>query len=159
MVFDLDFTLWDAGGTWCDHLAPPFALRDDQVMDRNQNIVRLYDDVPKILDALGKAGIRTTLASRTGEPDWARELLHLLDIAGRFEFPQIYPGSKTQHFSLLRERINVTFDECLFFDDERRNITECSALGVKCVHVRKGLQWGDLKTGLRLFDDRHSLHR
>ena len=24
LVFDLDFTLWDAGGTWCDQTKPPF---------------------------------------------------------------------------------------------------------------------------------------
>jgi len=31
IVFDLDFTLWNGGGTWCDHLRAPFARRRDKL--------------------------------------------------------------------------------------------------------------------------------
>ena len=34
VVFDLDFTLWDCGGTWCDCLSPPFMVRDQRILDR-----------------------------------------------------------------------------------------------------------------------------
>ena len=39
IVFDLDFTLWNAGGTWCDHLRAPFHCRDGCVLDADGAMV------------------------------------------------------------------------------------------------------------------------
>ena len=51
VVFDLDYTLWDAGGTWCDCLTPPFRRSGERVLDRHESHVRLYEDVPEIMGA------------------------------------------------------------------------------------------------------------
>ncbi|MCB1124156.1 MAG: magnesium-dependent phosphatase-1, partial [Verrucomicrobiae bacterium] len=50
IVFDLDFTLWDCGGTWCDCLWPPFRKAGSRVLDAHDSHVRLYPDVQEILD-------------------------------------------------------------------------------------------------------------
>ncbi len=150
VVFDLDFTLWDAGGSWCDCLSPPFRRAADRVVDRRGLDVRLYPDVMEIMEALDAAGIPMGLASRTGEPEWARELLELLGVAGRFGFEEIYPGAKPAHFDALRRDSGFDFGSMLFFDDESRNIRDVSALGVNCVEVHSGISWEHLHRGLAM---------
>ncbi|TWU35115.1 HAD family hydrolase [Novipirellula artificiosorum] len=50
IVFDLDFTLWDCAGTWCDCLARPFRVHAGRILDRGGRRVTFYKDVPSILD-------------------------------------------------------------------------------------------------------------
>lgn len=50
IVFDLDFTLWDCGGTWCDCLSPPFRMQQGRLVDRGGRQVRFYSDVMQVLD-------------------------------------------------------------------------------------------------------------
>jgi magnesium-dependent phosphatase 1 len=145
IVFDLDFTLWDCGGTWCDCLTPPFQLTGSRVVDRHGRHVRLYDDVLEILDHCDRASVPMTLASRTEQPVWARQLLDLLDLTHRFVSPQIYPASKLRHFAALQNALRIPYDRMLFFDDELRNITEVGGLGVHCVHVTEGLRRRDFR--------------
>ena len=150
IVFDLDLTLWDCGGTWCDCLSPPFSRDNDgRVWDSDGTPVRLYPDCSEILAALETAGTDLALASRTSAPPWARELLDLLGIRNLFQYEEIYPGDKTAHFRALREKSGVPFSEMLFFDDERRNIDAVSALGVTCVHVTRGLDWPTFEKGAK----------
>lgn len=151
VVFDLDYTLWDAGGTWCDCLTPPFRSEAGRVKDRHGRWVRFYEDVIEIVAALEEAGIPMGLASRTHEPDWARELLDLLGVRGRFDFEEIYPGAKPAHFAALRDRSGAEYESMLFFDDESRNIREVGDLGVRCVEVRSGMSWERLADGLAKF--------
>ena len=148
VVFGLDYTLWDAGGTWCDCLTPPFRRSGERVLDRHESHVRLYEDVPEIMGALDEAGVPMGLASRTNEPGWARELLELLGVRSRFEIEEIYPGEKTAHFDELRRQSGFGYEQMLFFDDETRNIREVRALGVHCVEVRSGVNWGEFRRGL-----------
>lgn len=139
IVFDLDFTLWDCGGTYCDCLSPPFRSDGARVLDSDDRDVRLFPDVHSVLDECERMGIRMGLASRTDEPDWARTLIRLLGIQQRFEEMEIYPGSKLKHFSALQTTTDVLFSQMLFFDDEMRNIREVAQLGVTSVHVDGGL--------------------
>ena len=139
IVFDLDFTLWDAGGTWCDHLSPPFVRRNGDVVDRQGSCVQLYPDVRSILQWCRDHGVSTAIASRTGEPSWARELLDLFEIRNHFDYEQIYPGSKQYHFNALRRESGHPYERMIFFDDEYRNIEDVQALGVHAVHVPNGL--------------------
>lgn len=140
-VFDLDFTLWDAGGTWCDHCRPPFVNAAMGVQDADGALIQLYPQVIHILETLVKKGYPMALASRTGRPDWAMELLQLFRIDHFFAVKEIYPSSKLQHFSNIRNKTGIPYDSMIFFDDEHRNIQEVSRLGVDCRLVRQGLCW------------------
>lgn len=148
IVFDLDFTLWDCGGTWCDCLSPPFRFAGEQIVDRTGRHVRLYRDVHPILDHCDEQDIAMALASRTEQPPWARELVGMLGIAERFAHAEIYPSSKLVHFEALQEDSGVPYEEMLFFDDEMRNIREVSTLGVTCVYVSDGMTRAVFDEGL-----------
>jgi len=141
LVFDLDFTLWNAGGTWCDHTDPPYACGSDGVTDGAGRLIRLYPQVPEILRHFRKGGTPMALASRTHAPDVARTLLRMFEIRDCFHFEEIYPGSKIRHFKSLHQATGVPFADMYFFDDEYRNIRECSALGVNAALVDDGLGW------------------
>ena len=151
VVFDLDFTLWDCGGTWCDCLSPPFERAGGEVQDARGNCVRLYPDVGDVLDWCDQQRIPMGLASRTQEPDWARQLIRMLDVDHRFAFAEIYPGSKFQHFAALRMDSQIDYSQMLFFDDEMRNIREIGRLGVTCTFVDKGFDRDVFDAGLRQF--------
>ncbi len=151
IVFDLDFTLWDCGGTWCDCLSPPFQVSDGRILDRNGMHVRLYDDVLQILDWTDSKGTSMALASRTEQPSWARELVEMLGIAERFDFAEIYPTSKLKHFNALQRASGTPLENMLFFDDEDRNIREVSELGVTSVFVEDGMSFELFETGLQLY--------
>ena len=151
VVFDLDFTLWDCGGTWCDCLSPPFRMSGERIVDRLGRVVRLYDEVHEILDDCDRKRITKALASRTEQPEWAKQLVDLLGITHRFELAEIYPSSKVRHFEALRKASGVEFDQMLFFDDEKRNIVEVGDLGVVCIHVDDGVTRRAFQEGLRQY--------
>ena len=139
VVFDLDFTLWDCGGTWCDHTNPPFYKQNGIVRDDDDRTIRLYPDVQSILKDLSEQNISLGIASRTGAPDWADELMQLFDIKKYFQYFEIYPGSKINHFRSLQEKTGLTYSDMIFFDDEYRNISEVGQLGVEAVFVEDGV--------------------
>lgn len=139
VVFDLDFTLWDCGGTWCDCTQPPYRGRGDSVQDARGRRIRLYPDVCAILDRLDQRGVAMALASRTEAPPWARELLSRLGIADRFAYQEIYPGQKTRHLSAIQAASGIDYPAMAFFDDEHRNIRDTAPLGVTAVHVPQGM--------------------
>ena len=87
-----------------------------------------------------------TLASRTEQPSWARELVELQAIHHRFAFAEIYLSSKFKHFAALRELSGLQCSSMVFFDDEMRNIKEVSSLGVSMVAIGKGTKeaWSKL---------------
>lgn len=138
-VFDLDFTLWNAGGTWCDATNPPYFRKNGKLLDQSGNWIRLYSDVKKILEELKKQNKIIVAASRTYEPEWAKELLQQLEIDSAFDLKEIYPGSKIQHFKRIQSHFQIPYSEMVFFDDEHRNIEEIAKLGVKSVFVADGI--------------------
>ena len=151
IVFDLDLTLWDCGGSWCDCLTPPMRKRDGQVLDSNGSKITLYPDVPSIMQYCDECKIPMALASRTQQPTWAADLLQLLDIDRRFRYSEIYPSSKLRHFAALTRESGVEYHKMLFFDDEHRNIDEVSRLGVTCTYVTSGLSRQVFEIGLEEF--------
>lgn len=68
-------------------------------MDAHGQIIRYYKDVPDILKKLVEEGYELGVASRTSEIKGAKQLLNLLDWEKYFKYKEIYPGSKTTHFS------------------------------------------------------------
>ncbi|MBS2099471.1 magnesium-dependent phosphatase-1 [Carboxylicivirga linearis] len=139
VVFDLDFTLWDAGGTWCDCTNPPYKRVNNHVVDSYGSEIVLYPDVRSILDDLKERNITMALASRTSSPSWARQLLKLLDIENYFTYQEIYPSSKIAHFNQLQKDSGIPFERMVFFDDEMRNIHDVGSLGVQAVLVDDGV--------------------
>jgi len=140
IAFDLDFTLWDCDGLWVDSTSYPFQKREDgSIVDSDGRNFRLYEDVPEILNEIDDLGIPMALASRTEQPAWAQNLLELMGIRERFAYEEIYPSSKTKHFSRIAAASGVELHQMWFFDDENRNIVEVGEMGVTCVEVRNGL--------------------
>jgi magnesium-dependent phosphatase 1 len=185
IVFDLDYTLWPF---WVDaHVSPPLKPASastisssssnrtsststcSTVRDQGDESFTFYSDVPSILLALQRRGIKTGVASRTQAPELGREMLRQLQVrpaaagptattsTGRckpsraldlFDFLEIYPGDKRRHFQALREASGLPYAEMLFFDDElcNRNV---EALGVTMWLVRDGLSWPELEAAVR----------
>ncbi len=139
IVFDLDFTLWDAAGTWCDHTFPPYNKVNSHVVDSVGNNIVLFPEVKDILKGLKDKGYKLAIASRTHEPSWAQALLTLFEIDEFFICREIYPGSKITHFKELSGKTGIAYKDMIFFDDEMRNIADVSELGVKAVLVPEGI--------------------
>ncbi|XP_028933452.1 magnesium-dependent phosphatase 1 [Ornithorhynchus anatinus] len=150
VVFDLDYTLWPF---WVDtHVDPPFhRSRDGVVRDSRGKTVRLYPDVPAVLDHLKGLGVPIAAASRTEEIQGAKQLLDLFNLSRYFAYKEIYPGCKVTHFERLQEKSRVPLSQMIFFDDEKRNIVDVGKLGVTCVHVRSGMSLHVLAEGLERF--------
>lgn len=142
VVFDLDFTLWDAGGLWCDCTNPPYhQLPDGRVFDSADREIRLYEDVLDILEMLENRGLQIALASRTSAPSWANRLTKLLGIDPFIQYREIYPGSKIQHLNNIARDSAITFGDMVFFDDEHRNIHDAKGIGVESIHVPNGVNY------------------
>ncbi len=138
-VFDLDYTLWNAGDTWVDCTHPPFVWRGDRLKDQSGRWLRLYPDVKSVLEELKDAGKLIAAASRTDAPPLAGELMRLLEIDHFFDAREIYPGSKITHLSKIEKALGVAREDTVFFDDEYRNIDDISSIGIRSVFVRDGL--------------------
>lgn len=93
-------------------------------------------------------------ASRTHAPDLANTLLKQLYIKPNkraidyFDYMQIFPGNKKQHFSKINKASGVPYDEMLFFDDEDRN-KNVEDLGVVMCLVRDGVTRSEVDRGVR----------
>lgn len=138
-VFDLDFTLWDTGGVWCDCTTPPYRKAKGKIVDANNREMKLYADTPFILAHLKQNGHPLAIASRTSRPEWAKELLQLFNIDHYFDFKEIYPSSKIKHLSNIQKDSGYAFGDMVFFDDEYRNIEDAQRLGVNAEFVKNGI--------------------
>ncbi|MDA3880322.1 MAG: magnesium-dependent phosphatase-1 [Prolixibacteraceae bacterium] len=138
-VFDLDFTLWHLSGTWCDCTCPPYKIKNGKVLDSCNAEMNLYPETISILEELKSEGYHLAVASRTDQPDWARELMILLKIDHYFDYKEIYPSSKTKHLGRIKDTSGYNFTQIIFFDDEYRNIADTQHLGVTAIHVKNGI--------------------
>lgn len=138
-VFDLDFTIWNAGGTWCDSTHAPFVWKEGKLRDQDNRWIYLYPEVKEILAELKSEGYMIAVASRTNAPTIAKQLLHMFEIDHFFDAREIYPGSKLTHFDRIMKSLHVEKEDIVFFDDEYRNIEDIQSVGIEAVHVTNGL--------------------
>lgn len=137
-VFDLDFTIWNAGDTWCSETDPPYTWDKGKLFDQSGRWIRLFPEVQSILEMLKSRGIVIAVASRANEPERAMQLLKLFDIEKYFDIREIYPGSKITHLIKIREQVQCSFGEIVFFDDEERNIEDAKSLGIISILINDG---------------------
>ena len=155
VVFDLDETLWPFGVDDFT-MRPPYHKVSGGVRDARGIQMEPFPDVDQILLKLHQNGIPLAAASRTSYPEGAFSLIKLFGWSDYFKYKEIYPGSKTTHFKKLAAASGVPFEDMVFFDNESRNITDVSKLGVTCVLIDTfiGLTWNDLEKGFRAFAER-----
>ncbi|TPP66157.1 magnesium-dependent phosphatase 1 isoform X1 [Fasciola gigantica] len=151
IVFDLDYTLWPF---WCDtHIYPPIHKRDDTLYNADGTKINIYPDSELILKCIhSNPGLKLACASRTGEINIAKQLLNLLGWDELFDYVVIFPGSKVMHFERLHKRTGIPYNQMVFFDDEHRNVSEVSRLGVHTHLVNHGVSLDTFKFALQQFE-------
>ena len=65
-----------------------------------------------------------------------------------FDYQQIYPGTKTTHFTRIHKESGLEYSEMLFFDDESRN-KNVETLGVVMRLVRDGVTLHEIDQGVK----------
>lgn len=155
------YELWGGGS--------PFRVVDDgtrYLMDKNGTKVRLLGISGQILHELKYSpeweNTICALASTTDEPDWAQECLEKFrttpgnePLAACVDSPHIYKSNKQTHFRNMKNQYpHIEFDEMIFFDNEKYNITSVSKLGVHCVYCPDGMTEERWRFGLELYAQR-----
>jgi magnesium-dependent phosphatase 1 len=106
------------------------------------------------------------LASRTHAPELARDMLKALHVIPSFsdnpaaannksiraldyfDYIQIFPAYKTQHFTRIHNSSGIQYEDMLFFDDEARNRNVETELGVGFCLVRDGMTRDEVDRGV-----------
>ncbi|XP_058790710.1 magnesium-dependent phosphatase 1-like [Phymastichus coffea] len=153
VVFDLDYTLWPF---WVDtHVTPPFRKgSNNKVVDAHGQTISYYPYASEILKKLSQEGYEIGIASRTSEIKGAKQLLDLFGWNKYIKYTEIYPGSKTTHFSKIKDASGVEYKDMIFFDDEQRNIKDLTELGVLSIFVMNGVTHKVVQEGFKQFANR-----
>lgn len=134
-----------------------------------------YPAVNSIVASCKSRQIPLALASRTYTPDLARDMLKSLHIIPSFsdnpsankaktvraldyfDYIQIFPSTKTQHFARIHQASGIAYEDMLFFDDEARNRNVETELGVTFVLVRDGMTRDEVDKGVRAWRKRNGV--
>lgn len=143
--------------------------------DRWGESYAFYPAVSSIIHACKTRSIPLALASRTCAPDLARDLLKALHIIPTFtdnpaanktrtvraleyfDYVQIFPATKTQHFARIHQASGVAYEDMLFFDDEARNRNVETELGVTFTLVRDGMTREEVDRGVWAWRKRNGI--
>ena len=85
------------------------------------------------------------VASCTDEPSWAQQCLKLFKMADDAPLKsvmmveEIHGGNKQTHLRNIAERTGIALEDMLFFDNERGNCVDVSAIGVTVAYVPRGV--------------------
>ncbi|KAG7176003.1 magnesium-dependent phosphatase 1-like [Homarus americanus] len=154
IAFDLDFTLWPFAVDMSAYVAPPFSKNmNGQVVDTRSRKIKHFKEVPSILKRLHHEGYILAIASRTGDPEAARQLLKLFNWEKYFTYIEIYRGSKITHFKRFKSESGIDFSEMLLFDDEHRNKRDLDTIGVMMIMVIGGVTHKLVTEGLDKFSN------
>ena len=74
-----------------------------------------------------------------------------------FDFVQIFPANKTQHFARIRQASGIVYEDMLFFDDEARNRNVETELGVSFCLVRDGMTRDEVDRGIYAWRKRNGI--
>lgn len=120
--------------------------------------------------------IPLAVASRSHAPELARDMLKALHIIPTFsdnpaanaktirsldyfDFIQIFPGNKTQHFAKIHQASGIAYEDMLFFDDETRNRNVETELGVTFCLVRDGMTLDEMDRGVWAWRKRNGIKK
>ena len=142
IVFDLDNTLWEPELYQLRRLQRqnirPIAGRDVKLFPAAQSIIESIRASPDEW-----SGTKFAVASRTKSVEWAQDLIKQFGLDDFFDYIEIFPSNKKQHFNNLKENSGINFENMLFFDDARDgrfgNCVPVSEMGVLSVHCPRGL--------------------
>ncbi|KAF5303714.1 hypothetical protein FQR65_LT00858 [Abscondita terminalis] len=126
-----------------------------KVVDSKGATMRHYEDVPDILKSLKEQGYILAVASKTPLGPSAEQLIKLFGWDKYFTYKEIYPGSKTIHFSKFQEQSGISYSDMLFFDDELTNIFDLRKEGVTSVLVKRGVTKKIVKNALKFYAKEH----
>ncbi|KAI9932694.1 hypothetical protein ASPWEDRAFT_22464 [Aspergillus wentii DTO 134E9] len=173
-VFDIDYTLWPF---WVDtHVSAPVKARDNnsRCVDRWGESFAFYPAVSSIIHSCKTRSIPLAIASRTHAPDLARDMLKALHIIPTFsdnpanktrssraleyfDYVQIFPANKTQHFARINQASGIEYEDMLFFDDEARNRNVETELNVTFCLVRDGMTREEVDRGVWAWRKRNGI--
>ena len=74
-----------------------------------------------------------------------------------FDYIQIFPASKTQHFARIHQTSGIAYEDILFFDDEARNRNVETELGVTFCLVRDGMTKEEVDRGVWAWRKRNGI--
>ena len=150
VVFDLDGCLWapDMYMLWGG--GAPFSVEDDGTLrDCRGAKVEMLGSVPEVLFELKTdpkwKGVKVCVASCTDEPSWAQECLDKFKLGdgtslkSAMMVEEIHGGNKQGHLRNIAKRTNIALEDMLFFDNERGNCVDVSAIGVTVAYVPRGV--------------------
>ena len=92
----------------------------------------VHPEVPAILAAARKSGVKLAIASKSPKPDLYKEFLKALpdpenpskSLFSMFQYVEIMDASKTSHFAAITKASGVQVKDMVFYDDDTRNIKE-----------------------------------
>lgn len=133
-----------------------------------------YPAVSSIVYSCKTRSIPLAIASRTHAPDLARDMLKALHIIPTFsdnpaaktksvraldyfDYVQIFPATKTQHFAKIQQASEIAYEDMLFFDDEARNRNVETELGVTFCLVRDGMTKEEVDRGVWAWRKRNGI--
>ncbi|GIL89357.1 hypothetical protein Vretifemale_17181 [Volvox reticuliferus] len=125
------------------------------VFDKRNERIELMGATTEVLKELATdprwAQTEVAYVSRTEYPEWAIPCLKTFLVTEEAKhgktksmydmssYQEIYPGSKLTHFRAIHNKSGIPYEDMLFYDNERWNITECAKLGITCVYTPRGL--------------------
>jgi magnesium-dependent phosphatase 1 len=169
VVFDLDATLWETEMYLLSGPPFKATAEPHKVTDRVGDVVELMPGSVLALRAFATderwKGVKVGVASRTDFPKWARTCIDMLrlpatvadnsdgdddddannnssamlNLKDLIDHAEIYESDKKSHFRALHKTTGIPFEKMAFFDNEMRNITSVSQLGVKCFFTPDGM--------------------
>ena len=169
LVFDLDGCVWDPEmyELWGGGGSPFTIAKDGNLSDRSGTTVRLLGDIRKIMyefktDPKWSDAI-IAVASSCDEPSWAKECiqkfpvgfdgkLKLKDIFSQSHI-EIYKSSKDHHLQNIKKKCSddISFQDFIFFDNQKNNCVTVSKLGVTVVYTPDGVTRQSFEEGLEKF--------